>query len=59
MIHARPRRRPKMRALLVQLLDVALRRFRREQTDPFALMLLDIGLTHGEREALLALRREP
>ncbi len=48
-----------MRALLVQLLDVALRRFRREQTDPFALMLLDIGLTHGEREALLALRREP
>ena len=40
------------------LLNLVVRRRRRVTTDPYAMLLADSGLTHGEREALLALRRD-
>lgn len=47
-----------MRSLFAQLFALAFPRFRRDMSDPVARLLADTGLTHGEREALLALRHD-
>jgi hypothetical protein len=47
-----------MRFLIYRMLMHVLRRLRRCDCDPYAVLLAETGLTHGEREALLPFRRD-
>ena len=47
-----------MRLVMHIILALAFRRFwRRRLADQYAILLADIGLTRGEQQAMLALRR--